>query len=327
MTPANIETTTRWRRLCSLVLLVSFALAACNPGDNDGARRRGDPSPPSSRRPKPSFRFVAIGDFGTGEPTEKVIADRMREWVDRFGADAFVTMGDNVYPDGGPDNFRRAWTVPYGWVERRGIRVLASLGNDDIKFDGGAALMELLDMPARWYQASLKNADLFVLDATQIEEPAQIAWLRQALSESRAAWQVAVFHRPAFSCATIGNTPPVIENWVPLFERHGVDLALSGDDHAYQRFRPVKGVTYVVSGGGGADLIRLGECGPDTPPLVATNDDLHHFVAVQGTRACLRVSAIARDGSIIDTFALEAPQARNGLDCDAALPPSSTASG
>jgi len=85
-----------------------------------------------------------------------------------------------------------------------------------------------------------------------------------ALARSAARWKVAVFHQPAYSCGTHGSSPEVQREWVRLFQRSGVDLVLNGHDHDYQRFAPIGGVTYVVTGGG-AELYEVGDCPAGTP--------------------------------------------------------------
>ena len=72
--------------------------------------------------------------------------------------------------------------------------------------------------------------------------------------------------------------------FTPLFERHGVQLVLSGHDHDYQRSVPINGVTYVVTGGA-AGTRRTGEA-----DFTAVSFSWHHFVelAVFPDRLVLR---------------------------------------
>jgi len=48
----------------------------------------------------------------------------------------------------------------------------------------------------------------------------------------------------------------VREALTPLFERYGVDIVFNGHHHNYQRSL-VHGVTYIVTGGGGAPIYRI----------------------------------------------------------------------
>lgn len=91
---------------------------------------------------------------------------------------------------------------------------------------------------------------------------------------------------------------------MPLFERYGVDLVLNGHEHAYQRFAQ-RGVSYIVRGGG-ADLYEIEGCAPGAPRLRASDDDTHHFVTIEGNGERLMVTAIASNGSVLDSFELTA---------------------
>ena len=71
---------------------------------------------------------------------------------------------------------------------------------------------------------------------------------------------------------------------------------MNGHDHNYQRFPPVNGTTYIVSGGGGATLYPVGDCPADTPDPVAWNDDVHGFLYISATPAELVGTAISASG-------------------------------
>lgn len=115
----------------------------------------------------PAVAVAVVGDFGTGGIDERAVARRIRAWVEAVDADALVTTGDNVYPAGDPSQFEAAWTIPYGWVAGRDMRVIASLGNHDVKTALGKHVMHLFDMPARRYLMSVGPVDYIVLDATR----------------------------------------------------------------------------------------------------------------------------------------------------------------
>jgi predicted phosphodiesterase len=250
-----------------------------------------------------TFRLAVIGDFGEGNRDEHRVSDAVRAWVEDTGANALVTTGDNIYPAGDPEYFEDAWREPYGWVKRQGLEIIASLGNHDVEAGQGDSVMRLLGSPSAWYRDQIGSADLFVLDANRPTDGEQSQWLEKALSSSEAAWQIAVFHQPAFSCSNHGSTPEVVQEWVPLFERYGVDLVLNGHDHNYQRFFS-NGVTYVVTGGGGAELYGLRSCDDDHPERIEGSDEEHHFVGVFGSEKTLRLVAIEDDEDVIDVVRL-----------------------
>ncbi len=294
----------RWYRIAAIglvtaaILGVGLAVITSRGGTEPEARL-----PPTAvpRRAEVKFRLAVIGDYGTGGSSERAIAAQVRHWAATAHPDALVTTGDNVYPHGESDRFDQAWRRPYGWIIRGHLRLVASLGNHDEETSEGQPVMGLLGMPARWYVTRIGNADLFVLDANEPNNPQQLAWLRAALKGSTTRWRIAVFHQPAFSCSRHGTTAAIVRAWVPLFEAGGIDLVLSGHDHNYQRFTPRRGVVYIVAGGSGAGLYKITRCRHGEPRLAAGNDHVHSFVAIEGSTFQLRAEAIAADGRTLDS--------------------------
>ncbi len=63
----------------------------------------------------------------------------------------------------------------------------------------------------------------------------QAAWLDFVLSESPSKWNVVTFHQPVFSTSAGRDEPVLRELWVPVFQKHNIDLVLMGHDHTYGR--------------------------------------------------------------------------------------------
>lgn len=63
----------------------------------------------------------------------------------------------------------------------------------------------------------------------------QGAWLDNVLETSKSKWNVVTFHQPVFSTSAGRNEPILREVWVPIFEKHNIDLVLMGHDHTYAR--------------------------------------------------------------------------------------------
>jgi len=295
----------RRRKLFHLAgpVLLAAGLAAC------GGTALG-PGGPASSTPSPSpsekarYGFILIGDFGTQDLSEAAVAARAKIWVRTRAFDGFVTLGDNVYGSGDPDDFRAAWTKPYGWVDRRGVPVVWTLGNHDIETRDGRPEIKFFHMPGRWYAQTIGPVEFVVLDANQPDSREQRKWLRSTLAASDAPWTVVVFHQPAYSCGSHGSTPEVQSQWVPLFRRFHVSVVVNGHDHDYQRFPPQRGVTYVVEGEGGAGLYEVGECPEGTPDPVVADDTHHGFLYLSATTRKLTGRAVSDDGTVLDTFVL-----------------------
>lgn len=75
----------------------------------------------------------------------------------------------------------------------------------------------------------------------------QTRWLEATLAaaerDASIDWIIVQMHQDALSSSAHGNGSDkgIRETWLPLFDRHGVDLVLCGHDHDYERSWPVHG--------------------------------------------------------------------------------------
>jgi len=112
------------------------------------------------------------------------------------------------------------------------------------------------------------DTDNYCSDTNQNYRPAgeggtgQYEWLEQQLSESddkETPWKIVFMHAPIFSPAPADYEPDCNNQQdartylVPLFEKYGVDVFLSGHEHYYAH-NTVNGIPYLILGGGGAGL-------------------------------------------------------------------------
>jgi 3',5'-cyclic AMP phosphodiesterase CpdA len=76
---------------------------------------------------------------------------------------------------------------------------------------------------------------------------AQKAWLEAELAAARRDpaidWIVVCMHQVAISTADHSNGADLAirEEWVPLFDKYGVDLVVCGHEHHYERSHPIRG--------------------------------------------------------------------------------------
>lgn len=63
----------------------------------------------------------------------------------------------------------------------------------------------------------------------------QAAWLDHVLETSPSKWNVVTFHQPVYSASAGRDEPILREYWVPVFQKHDIDLVLMGHDHTYAR--------------------------------------------------------------------------------------------
>lgn len=246
--------------------------------------------------------FLVVGDYGVGGSAQSAIGRRMQSYEARRPAQMLVLLGDNDYTKS-PARFRANWRRSFGWARRDGLRVAGVLGNHDYEVDRGRYELGTLGMPGPYYARRLGEAQLFFLDSNAVSER-QTAWLEQRLAASSATWKIAVLHHPPYTCGGHSGNLDVVERWVALFERYGVQLVLSGHDHNYQRFAARNGVTYVVHGGGAAGLYALRGCPSSYPRRVRARYE-HGFLSVVVGPDLLAVSAVDMRGRITDRFSLQ----------------------
>jgi hypothetical protein len=246
--------------------------------------------------------ILAVGDFGVGGTTEREMGVAMKRFAANHPAAALmVTLGDNDYTER-PRAFHRNWTASFGWLASAGLGVAGTLGNHDIRVDGGRYEYDELDMPRAHYRRSAGNVTFFILNSNRVNS-VQTEWLKKVLPASTAKWKIVVFHHPAWTCGGYRSNTAIVQTWVPLFERYGIQLVLNGHDHNYQRFAPRHGVRYIVHGGGGQHLYSIERC-PASYPTRKFARAVHGFLYLRATETQLRVSSVTRRRNIIDSVVI-----------------------
>ena len=212
-------------------------------------------------------------------------------------AELLVTLGDNDYTRGA--SFVSNWTATFGWLASAGVGVAGSLGNHDVAVARGRYEFDLLGMPAPYYVRRVGDAELIVLDSNAVTT-VQTRWLRRTLGRRSALRRIVVLHHPPYTCGGHRGSGPVQRAWVPLFDRYGVRLVLSGHDHNYQRFKRRR-VTYVVHGGGGARPYALRACRRGYTTRIRARAT-HGFLHLTVTPTAVDVVVMDVSGQAIDRF-------------------------
>lgn len=174
------------------------------------------------------------------------------------------------------------------------------LGNHDYQNGDEAAIMQRLGGESTWYAEEVGPVLFVVLDSQQVDDPAQTTWLQATLETSAATWTIAAMHHPPYSAGPLGSESDVREAWSGLFAEYGVDLALAGHDHDYQRSEPIDGVVYVVSGGGGKTRPTGRE------DFTAYSASTLHYLDLQITKRRIYGQAIDTNGMAFDAFTIHA---------------------
>ena len=89
----------------------------------------------------------------------------------------------------------------------------------------------------------------------------------------------------------------------PLFTRYGVNLALSGHDHVYERTIPQQGTQYFVSGAGGK--CRRGDVDRGSSLRAASFDEDNHFMVFEVDDSRVNFQAISETGLVVDNGSIK----------------------
>jgi hypothetical protein len=268
---------------------------------------------PFSTRPEGPvpFRFAVTGDVGEGSAGERAVARLLQQEAPHFA----VALGDLAYPSGRERTLTSRFFRPLAGYST-GHVVWHVFGNHDVDGDGGRPLDLASVTPAngppglppdRTYSFDYGPAHFVVLDSNlpgRILGSVVRPWLERDLQATDRSWKFVMTHHPPFSTGRHGSARKLQRILAPTFAAGGVAIVFSGHDHDYQRFRPINGVTYVVSGNGGAGLYRFKRSNPN----IAFRDDTHHGLTVLDVvqdRLVLR--HVKEDDTEIDSCVLTRP--------------------
>jgi acid phosphatase len=218
--------------------------------------------------------------------------------VGRRNPFAFVlTTGDNFYAPDGVATAENFWR-PERCLRAQRVRWRAAWGNHDVAGDGTA---RALRSPRRYYAFAAGPVRVVVLDGNDPDDPAQAAFLGGQLRAAREPVRIVAFHQPIY---TAGIHPPAEEarrRWEPIMRAGGVSLVLQGHNHAYERLE-AGGITYITTGGGGAQLYP---CVRPAPELRACRF-ANHFLDVTATAQGVSLRAVAPSGEVLERVRVRA---------------------
>jgi hypothetical protein len=252
-----------------------------------------------SERP---VRFIAFGDSGTGAVDQFDVMHQMQT----VPFDLMLHTGDIAYDNGELHQFERYHFDVYAPLLGK-FSFFPIAGNHDMRTDQGSPFRQVFALPEnggeggreRWYSFDWGNVHFVALD-TEAIGAMQRDWLEADLVENTLPWTVVISHKPPYSSGQHGPDREFQRWFVPVLERHQVDLVLSGHEHNYERFKPLNGVRYVVTGGGGRETRSV-----DSGSATAFSDSVLHFVYVDVTGSSLTMHAIDGTGGEFDSLAIE----------------------
>jgi hypothetical protein len=255
---------------------------------------RSAPAPGSGE----TVRFVVFGDSGDGSGGQLAVHDQLFS----VPFDLIVHTGDIAYDSGQRGELEQNFFGVYADLLSE-FPIYPIAGNHDHATEDALAFREAFVLPEnggregseRWYSFDWGDVHFVGLDTEKIGA-AQAAWLDRDLAATDKAWKIVFGHKPPFSSGEHGSDAAFAAHFVPVIEKHGVQLVLGGHDHDYERTRPMSGTTYVVTGGGGRNTRSVG-----SSSFTAFSEDVLHFVQVEVGPERLTLHAIDASGAEFDS--------------------------
>jgi calcineurin-like phosphoesterase family protein len=251
----------------------------------------------ASPLPMPQLRggtiFAVIGDSGSGDQPQRLIAEAMLTYFNTARHFSFVLMvGDNLYHD----DYDGEFLSPYKELLDRGVNFYATLGNHDRDLEIHFKPFHMNDQDR--YSFDQGNGRFVALNSNHPADPAQIKWLDGVFTDAGDKWKICFFHHPLYSSGQhAAESRDVIR---PALEdalvRNHVDVVFAGHEHLYERIRPqAGGIHYFVSGGGGRNLYDVHKSEFDE---VAASE--HHFMIVEIAGDRMYFEAITQAQKLLD---------------------------
>ncbi|MBE7485041.1 MAG: metallophosphoesterase family protein [Polyangiaceae bacterium] len=292
-----------------------------------------------------SVKFSFLADnrpdpiFGGGENWPQIMGQAANH------KPAFMLNGGDLVIDG--DKIDQ-WLKLLGWTSpvAKSIPFMPAMGNHDTGpgAGDGANYNQIFALPRStgpngsntedYYYFTYANA-IFVSLNTENHKTGSIpfadqaAWLDGVLTANPKKWKFVYFHKPVYTTGTAVSHPPNEEKqnaaFVPVFDKHHVDVVFQSHNHWYERFEPsacatkgnpgssnpcsvgatnfAQGTVYIVSGGAGAFTVPAFLCGNTAGRAKCL--DPHHYVLVDIKNETMKVEtwgAFPQANQVIDTI-------------------------
>jgi hypothetical protein len=257
-----------------------------------------------------SLKFAVLGDFGTGERAQYELAEQLARLRERFVFEFVILVGGNIYGPERPQDFLKKFEMPYKPLLDAGVTFHAALGKNDSRAQRN---YKLFNMDGKPYYTFSPRPDVrfFALDSTY-PTPGQIQWLAEQLESSSAAWKIAFFHQPLYSSGPREDSKARLRSALePLFVRHNVSVALTGQDHFYERVKPQQGIAHFVVGSSGQ--LRPGDLHAGSTLTAKGFAKDQAFVASEIVGNEMFFAAVSRTGATVDSGVLRRRSATPAL--------------
>ncbi|MFN0190222.1 MAG: metallophosphoesterase [Bacteroidia bacterium] len=209
------------------------------------------------------LQIWALGDFGNGSSQQTQVLQSYLNYLGGKRNDMWIWLGDNAYYNGTDQEYGNFVFDVYK-NQFKNWNFYPALGNHDYGQAGYLSTASLgtnfpyfniFNLPKeaqcggvpssteKYYSYNWGNVHFIALDsygALNHSGSQMYQWLLNDLQLNTTKWIIAYWHHPPFSKGTHNSDTEIEmidmrENIVPLLERFGVDLVLTGHSHTYER--------------------------------------------------------------------------------------------
>ncbi len=249
--------------------------------------------------PAADFDFAVIGDTRprfeseSFRPFESLITK-----INELKPALVINLGDLIYGYG-PASKEKQWDHYQAVVKTVRAPYYQLPGNHDTHSKEARKIYG--ERFGKFYQSfDYGDCHFVLLDNTEHERwgylgPAQLAWLREDLKKNRAPSVFVFFHFPVWDPERV--TPEYYEFWAnilhPLLPKTRVRAVFAGHYHAYGPTREFDGISYFITGGGGAEL----------RPEYKKSGGEYHFMKVRVSGDKFDVRIVTEHGELTDSEA------------------------
>ena len=208
-------------------------------------------------------RIWVIGDSGTADRSARAVRNAFLELTGSRDPDLWIMLGDNAYDEGTDNEYQAAVFNTYPQVLPRTV-LWPTLGNHGAGTSDSATesgpYYDIFSLPRNgeaggvasgteaYYSFDYGNMHFVCLNSETDPSPdgAMMTWLEADLAANDKEWIIAFWHRAPYSRGSANSDTDsrqiaLRQNAVPLLERYGVDLVLTGHTHAYERSHLIDG--------------------------------------------------------------------------------------
>ncbi len=240
--------------------------------DGDTALTKPDPenrftTHPPIGKPTPT-RIWVVGDSGTGQAHQIRVHKALVDYTEKTKRplDLYLHVGDMAYGEGTDEQFQKKFFKPYRQTLRNTV-CWASMGNHEGHTSNGNSgkgpFFDAYVCPQKgeaggvasgsesYYSFDYGDIHMICLNSHDIDrrpDGLMARWLERDLAaiKGKAKWIIGFWHHPPYTKGTHdsdseGQPVEMRELIMPILEKGGVDLVLSGHSHIYERSMLIDG--------------------------------------------------------------------------------------